>query len=549
MRYAGLVLLLALLAPLASAHAVLKSADPAPNARVPEGLTVVVIEFTEDVERQFTDGDVVDSTTGESWKSGPVQFDPDRRNVIRVPVRPLESGVYSASWKALSVDTHTTRGTFVFAVGDATLRPGGYDPIVDVQDPAAVTRDGFARFAFYAGLFLVAGMPLFALVVLRDPPPGALFSTAAAFGTVGAAGALVGLLLLADRTGLGLATARSGPGLSLVARGALVLAATLACAWAAWRPSSWRAASLVALLLGAGGVLATAAGSHAAAVRENTLLYVAADAVHLAAGAVWIGGIVAFLHVLWGRSPLEVSHLVHRFGFLAVPSVVLLLATGTLASAAHMPCVAEGAAACADALRSERYMQLVLAKLLLMAPLIALGAFNKYTVGPRLARGAWTPVRFRRVVQLEALLLAAILLAAGVLAASAPPTREAERAAPPAGPLEFQNFTSRSHIILQVTPNPVTVGVQKLVVVVHPLGPTLPNGTLVALKVWHESEREPETTINPTKVTPNEWEIEEAFFTSPGTWNVLIIVQRPDEYSRLTFQVPVQGAGGAPSGP
>ncbi|HVM45717.1 MAG TPA: CopD family protein [Candidatus Thermoplasmatota archaeon] len=545
MRHAGvLLLLLTLLAPVASAHAVLKASEPSPNGRASAGLAVVVIEFTEDVERQYTDADVLD-VQGESWKAGPIEFDASRRNVIRVPVRPLEDGIYSASWKALSADTHTTRGTFVFAIGTATLRPGQYEPIVDVTPPEEVARDGFARFAFYAGLFLVAGVPLFALVVLREHAPApALFRTAAAFGVVGALAAMVGLVFLADRTGLGAAAARTGPGLSLVARGVLVLAAASACAWAAARPAAWRPASLAALGLALGGVVATAVGSHAAALRENTLVYVAADAVHLAAGAVWIGGIVAFLHVVWGRSPLETSQLVHRFGFLAVPSVLALLATGFLASVAHIPCFADGPEACLRALRTERYMQLVALKLALMAPLVALGAFNKYTVGPRLARGAWSPSRFSRVVQAEAALMGAILLAAGVLAASAPPETRPETGAPLEPPiLEFQNTTERSHVILQVSPNPVPVGVQKLVVIVHPLGPTLPNGTLVALKIWQEGEREPHETLNPEKVTPNEWEIEDGLFTSPGTWNVLVIVQRPDEYVRLLHQVPVSYPG------
>lgn len=542
MRHAGLALLLVLLAPSASAHAILKTADPAPSSHVDVGLETIAIEFTEDVERTYTDADIVDSE-GESWRTD-VAFDDARHNVIHLATRPLADGIYSVSWKALSVDTHTTRGTFVIAVGNATLRAGAYDPIVDEEDTGAAVRDGFARFAFYAGLFLATGMPLFALFVLRDAaPPRGVFSTGAAFGLVGAAGAFLGLLFLGERTGLGLAAAKSGPGLSLLLRGALVLAAALACALAALRPERWRAASHAAVLFGAGGILATSAGSHAAAVRESTLLYVAADAVHLVAGAVWIGGIVSFLHVVWGRSALEVSGLVHRFGFVAVPSVVLLLATGTLASLTHMPCVDDGLRACATALQEERYMQLVAFKLALMAPLIALGALNKYVVGPRLAKGAWTPLRFRRVVQLEAAIMGAILLAAGVLAASSPPETKVDAADIVPQTLELQNLTAKSHVILQVSPNPVTVGVQRLVVAVHPLGAALPNGTLVALKIWREGEAEPEETVNPPKVTPNEWEVEDALFTSAGTWNVLVILQRPDEYVRLPFQIPVVNPG------
>lgn len=544
LRAGPLLLLLALASPLASAHAVLQTAEPPPNGHVDEGITRVTVRFTESVERQYTDADVVDPQ-GVSWKEGAIEFDAAEGNVIHVTVRPLPSNLYSVSWKALSVDTHTTRGTFVFAVGSATLRPGEYAPVVDVASNEEVLRDGFARFAFYAGLFLAGGMPIFALAVVRAHPPRSLFATGAAFGAVGAAGAIVGILFLGERLGGGPADAlATEPGRSFLYRGLLVGAAALACALAGARLNAWRAPAAAAGALGVAACVVTALGSHAAAVREDTAIYIAADAAHLVAALVWIGGIVAFLHALAGRSTVEVSQLVFRFGSLAVTSVILLLATGTLASVAHMPCFDDGAAACAAALRTERYMQLVALKLLLMAPLVALGAINKLTVGPRLAQGAWSPRTFRRIVQGEALLMAAIVAAAGVLAASSPPDAGPEVAGPVGSPvLELQNTTAKSHVILQVSPNPVALGVQRLVVIVHPLGPTLPNGTLVALKVWHEAEGEPELTIHPEKVTPNEWEIEDALYTSAGTWRTMVILQRPDEYVKIVFDVPVVAPG------
>src|SRR5688500_5433245 len=117
----ALAFALALALPLASAHAVLQSADPPVNGHAEVGVPFVEIRFTEDVERRYTDADVVDLKL-ESWKSGPVQFDPDHKNVLRVPVRPLGDGIYSVSWQTLSVDTHTARGQFLFSVGNATLQ-------------------------------------------------------------------------------------------------------------------------------------------------------------------------------------------------------------------------------------------------------------------------------------------------------------------------------------------------------------------------------------------------------------------------------------------
>lgn len=538
MRAAGILLLFTLLLPTAGAHAVLLTATPPPNGHIDVGARVVEFVFTEDVEREYTSADVVDLSL-ESVAAGPVAFDATHHNVLRLPVTPLADGIYSASWKALSVDTHTTRGSFVFAVGNATLRPGQYEAVVDEHPAGEIARDGFARFAFYLGLFLVIGMPLFALVVLGRDPPRSLFATAASFGIVGAVGALVGVLFLADRTGLGLATLDTAPGRSFLARGALLAAGATACFVAAATPARWKHVSIAALAFGAFSLFATATGSHAAAAKEWTSLLIAADALHLLMGAIWIGGIAGFLHTGWGRGAREIGLMVTRFSPFAVGSVILLLITGTIASFAHMPCTRDLPFGCIEALRTESYVQLVALKIALMLPLIAIGAYNKRRLGPRLLRGEGEPRVFRRIIQAEALTMVLILGAAGILASSAPPTREVETGEGYMPYIEMENTTRLSHVIVQIYPNPVTVGVQKLIIIVHPLGERLPNGTMVAFKVWPQGEREPEITTEIPKVTPNEWETESGIFTSAGEWNLLVLLDRGDEFVKLPFKVPV----------
>lgn len=554
MRRALLLLALVVLAaaPTAAAHAVLQSGDPGPNGHAEEGVALVEFRFTEEVEREFTDADLV-NLQGESLRAGPVQFDPRERNVIRLPVQPLESGIYSASWRTLSVDSHTARGAFVFSVGNATLVQR-YDPAHDHSEHSSeqITKEGAARAVFYAGLFLALGLPLFGLLVVRDAAvPRPLLSTAFAFGLVGAVGALVGLLFLAERTGIGLGLAAgTAAGESFVRRGGF-LAASAVLALVARRLDARRgnAVAWAAVGLAFASLVATSLGSHAAAVKDDRLLSISLDVVHLAMGAVWIGGVVGFLHVAWGRSALEVSGMVHRFSPLAIASVVLLLATGTYASARHMPCLQgwSGGVPCVADLRTESYVRLVAFKALLLAPLVALGWFNKYRVGPRLAHGAWSPKVFSRVVQVEAGLMVLILVAAGVLASTPPPDIGVEEGEGRGSPVyEAAQSTSKSHVILQVSPNPPAVGVQRISVIVHPLGPQLPNGTTVALKVQAPGEPEPDTTINPERVAPDEWSVEDGFFTSPGTWKVFVILQRPDEYKKLEFEVPVVAPGQAP---
>lgn len=545
-----LALLVALSAPLASGHAVLQSATPAPNGHADEGVAVIELRFTENVEREYTGADVID-VQGESRAAGPVEFDADARNVIRLPVGPLESGIYSVSWQTLSVDTHTARGSFLFSVGNATLRYTPAPPAHDHSEHTAgsVLRDGAARGVFYAGLFLVGGMPLFGLVVARGDLPRRLLGTAAAFGAVGAAAGGVMLLLLADRTSLPPATAlRTAAGTAIAWRALLLGAGALALA-AALAPRAEgarrRALAWAAVALAAGAVAATSLGSHAAALQEGRTVAVLADAAHLAMAAVWVGGVVAFLLLAWGRGAQRAGELVARFSPLAVASVGLILLTGAYASVRHIPCLPERSCTLGG-LAEEPYALLVGLKLLLLAPLVAIGAYNKASLGPRLERGDASPLLLRRVLQGEAVLMALVVSAAGILAASPPPDADVQEGEQGGDVLEFEETTQKSHVILQVRPNPPAVGIQRLSVVVHPLGPTLPNATQVALKLEPPGQPEPETLVPLEKVTPNEWSGEDAYFTEAGTWTVHVIVQRPDEYVKLQFSVEVVAPGSPP---
>src|SRR5581483_10322241 len=134
--------------------------------------------------------------------------------------------------------------------------------------------------------------------------------------------------------------------------------------------------------------------------------------------------------------------------------------------------------------------------------------------------------------------------AAGVLASTSPPDRAVEEGTQgPPQYLEFANFTKTTHVILQIAPNPPRVGLQDLVVQLHPLTATpLPNSTQVFLKVAPPGEGEPELAEPMAKQGPDTWAGEDAYFTSPGAWKVYLLVQRPDEFAKLSFTVNVLNA-------
>jgi copper resistance protein C len=99
--------------PAARAHAFLDHASPLVGSTVPSAPHEVVLTFTQNLEPAFstvtvTDGSGADVGQGKAQVSG---------NTMRIGLKAQAPGTYRVHWHALSVDTHTTEGTFTFHVG------------------------------------------------------------------------------------------------------------------------------------------------------------------------------------------------------------------------------------------------------------------------------------------------------------------------------------------------------------------------------------------------------------------------------------------------
>jgi methionine-rich copper-binding protein CopC len=106
---------LLLAAPAAYAHAFLSRASPAVGSTVHQPPSELRLWFTEGLEGAFSTVEVTDAG-GQSVSAGPAQLDSGNRQLMIVPLKPLVPGRYQVKWHALSVDTHTTTGTFTFEV-------------------------------------------------------------------------------------------------------------------------------------------------------------------------------------------------------------------------------------------------------------------------------------------------------------------------------------------------------------------------------------------------------------------------------------------------
>ena len=96
----------------AEAHAMLDHASPAVGSTVGSSPRQVTLYFTQALEPKFSGAEVRNASGARVDKGKSVSG-----NVMRLSVGSLPSGSYSVTWHVLSVDTHTTQGSYSFHVG------------------------------------------------------------------------------------------------------------------------------------------------------------------------------------------------------------------------------------------------------------------------------------------------------------------------------------------------------------------------------------------------------------------------------------------------
>ena len=116
MRNIVIAIMLALL-PLAAAdaraHAFLDHAEPRVGSTVQPAPRELSLSFTQNLEPAFSSAEVRNANgarvdQGKAKVSG---------SAMHIGLKPLPPGTYKVRWHALSVDTHTTEGSFSFRVG------------------------------------------------------------------------------------------------------------------------------------------------------------------------------------------------------------------------------------------------------------------------------------------------------------------------------------------------------------------------------------------------------------------------------------------------
>ncbi len=96
----------------AYAHAFLDHAEPRVGSTVPAAPRELVLSYTQNLEPAFSSVEVTDAN-GARVDLGKPKIS---AGTMRVGLKQLAPGSYKVRWKVLSVDTHTTEGSFTFHV-------------------------------------------------------------------------------------------------------------------------------------------------------------------------------------------------------------------------------------------------------------------------------------------------------------------------------------------------------------------------------------------------------------------------------------------------
>jgi copper transport protein len=571
-------------APAVLAHSVLVRSDPAANAKLPQSPKVVSIYFSEPLEAKFSSAKVVDSS-GAGHDEHDSRVDAADGTHLTLDVKPLQPGFYSVLWTTVSkVDGHKLQGSYPFIVlnPDGSLPAGSPAPTATGTNAATSSNGAPDVIAYW--LSIVGAVALFG---------AAVFVLAVAFpSTLGLAGGetirrrimileqrLIGYALGAFFAGqlgelvLQLRVIGGLPALSeflttsfgefWLARVALGLIATgCLLALGLSKETSTRAPLLSLLALaGIGLLVCFSLTSHAGAVGNGSFWATLGDFLHLITVGLWIGGLISLAVLLvYASRGQEASERLHfraglaaRFSPIAAASVTVILLTGLFNGVVEIPTL--------GALIHTAYGRSLIAKLIVVAVLLAIAAVNAFYLRPALLRTeeetgaashsttAQIEQRLRQTVIAEAATGILVLLIVGLLLIFVPSrdlaVQAAQSSTPAAGSSVFNNTVTSGDLTIQLTVDPNKVGLNTYRVKLTDAQGPVNDASLVRLDLTFADPKFGGSNIALPKTGDGVYEATGANFAQVGRWQVTTVVRRPGRDDALTsFTVEVPDASG-----
>ncbi len=560
----------------ALAHAQLLGTSPTSGSTVQTQPKEVIFEFNQDIGGTAGAVRVYDSR-GNEVDNLEVSHPGGNEHWMGVGLKPnLPDGTYTGTYRVISADTHIVYGGLVFNLGhpsaSSRVTVAG---LISRNEAGHVTKVAFGvvRALDYITLALMAGGLAFALLVWpralaasRSADPryeeaasaftsrlNALFACAVVLGVIVS---VLGVLLQgASAAGVSLWSSLKGTIVESTLESRfgwvwgvralvwLALGLVLALMRRRWRSAPLRAWPLVAaLVLGSLYLLITPALAGHASIESPVGVFFPSDAIHVAAGSVWVGGIVCLLFALPaatrrlqpdGRSRLLLATL-SRFSPLALASVVAIAVTGVVQAYIDVRSF--------SSLLNTTYGALIIAKTLLLAALIGLGWVNREHLIPTLQRivaEAGAPGGAGRLARStlrgELGLMVSVFGVTAALISYAPPIDTAR------GP--FSANTTIGPAELEMTVEPARVGPNT----VHMYLIDAKTGAqFTATKELTAAARLPAKGIGPLQLHPSlagpgHYILNSAVLSPSGTWSIEIVdrVSEFEQYTRVV-KVPIR---------
>ncbi len=409
-------LLMVSFAPQALAHAVLLGSTPKANEMLAESPKELTLNFNEEVGPIFFK--VLDKTGKEVGAPGAIR--PDGNNLHLPLGETLANGTYVLTYRVISADTHPVGTTFGFSVGEPMADMTQMNQSAESSSTPWTYAVAANRWVLYAVMLLAAGSALFTLLV---PTPAGVGAATFSLGRTSAIVAAISYLLAIGFGGaemvMGSATAllsvntwSRGLGSTLTPSAVIGVPAMLVLIYAFGQGAE--KPKIGALTVGAVGAVGSFLVTGHAATAAPVWLMATVVAIHLFGTAFWFGALYPLFKTTQVAEPAHAGAVMTKFSIWAMYSVGLIVLSGVVISFVQVTSVAN--------LTSTVYGNGLVRKLVLVALILLLAAYNKFSLTPALEKGdASAAPRFRLIVRIEFALYVLILGVAMSLTLTTPP--------------------------------------------------------------------------------------------------------------------------------
>ena len=552
------VIILLLLTPVHQifAHALPLQSNPSTNAILDSSPAQIEIFFSEPLEASFSSIQVFNSQ-GEQIDNDDSRLNLADAKHLTVTMRSSPDGVYTVVWRVLStVDGHVTAGSFPFAVGNVDpleLEAAGQASqtyTISPYDIVARWLTFLTSASFMGGsiflLFVWSGAKVPQSIQERMKPVWQRIIKLSLSAII--VGSILGVMAQAGLTkGAELSAPwdKSFANVLLTTRGGVFFLSRIVAALTIFillqklsrKSNQWLALGLSLLIL-----LTISLTSHSAALR-SPIIPIIGDWVHLSAAAIWIGGLIYFVVLMWiirADTSVErtqfIARLIPRFSILAISSVVALGLTGLYSAFINVGTI--------ERFLTTLYGQMLLGKSALLLPMLGLGAFNLLLVTGRMKRAAVDETqdgnivikRFRTSISTEIVLGISVMLVVAILTTVPPANLTTEGPA-----LKAQDKADDLNIALEVSPG--RIGINTFTAMIRQNDKPLTDALEVNLRFTPTTVDIPPNDVTLNNIGEGQYQVEGSYFSLPDSWQVQVSVRRQnafDAFANLNFSVGVQ---------